>query len=138
MNGAFDVSFPEVTVKRRPENINHSPWMSEGLLKSSKTKQKLFSKKLKNPTEINKQKFCVYNKLFNKIRRAAKKNFYRDKFSEHSKNIKKTWEVIREVIGKKKNRESLPDFFRDNGEILTDIVDIAEGFNSFYSSIGPN
>ena len=112
--------------------------MSEGLLKSSKTKQKLFNKKLKNPTELNKQKFCNYNKLFNKIRRVAKKNFYRDKFSEHSKNIKKTWEVIREVIGKKKNRENLPDFFRNNGEILTEIADIAEGFNCFYSNIGPD
>ena len=49
-----------------------------------------------------------------------------------------TWEMIREVIGQKKNRENLPDFFRHNGSILTETIDIAEGFNDFSLELVPN
>ena len=40
-------------------------------------------------------------------------------------------------MGTKKYKESLPSFFNDNGKILTEVGDIAEGFNSFFSGIGP-
>ena len=44
---------------------------------------------------------------------------------------------IRQVIGGKKCRENLPDFFQNNGSILAEAIDIAEGFNGFFSGIGP-
>ena len=98
--------------------------MTPALLKSSKTKQRLFSKKLKHPTDENIKHFIAYNKVFNKVRRAAKKTYFSDQFAEYTNNIKKTWDTIREVIGKRKHRENLPDFFRDNGSILTEAKDI--------------
>ena len=49
----------------------------------------------------------------------------------------KTWNTIREVIGSKKHRENIPDYFKYNGKILTDSLEIAEGFNDFFVGIGP-
>ena len=57
VNAAVDISFPETTIKIKPENITFSPWMTPGLLTSSKTKQKLFNKKVKYPSNQNKLKF---------------------------------------------------------------------------------
>ena len=137
IDAAVDMSFPEVTIKTKPKNISFSPWMTPGLLKSSKTKQCLFTKKLKYPTVGNKKQFISYNGVFNKVRRAAKKDYYSNQFAENKNNIKRTWDVIREVIGKRKHRENLPDFFKHNGTILTEAKDIAEGFNGFFAGIGP-
>ena len=63
--------------------------MTPGLLNSCRSKQRLFSKKIKNPNERNKLNFSNFNKLLNKVKRAAKKSYYSGKFSEYSKNIKK-------------------------------------------------
>ena len=41
--------------------------------------------------------------------------------------MKKTWETIREVLGTQKHRE----------DIITGSSNIAEGFNEFFSGIGP-
>ena len=46
--------------------------------------------------------------------------------------------MIRDVIGSQsKNRENLPNFLRQNKDILNDPKDIADGFNDFFAGIGP-
>ena len=45
-----DVAVPEVEVKPKLSSTFRSPWMSKGLLISSKNKSKLISKKVKNPS----------------------------------------------------------------------------------------
>ena len=40
---------------------------------------------------------------------------------------------IRDIIGSKKEKDQLPDFFRDNSDIITNY----NGFNNFFSQIGP-
>ena len=50
--------------------------MSKGLMISQKRKEKLFAKKVRNPSELNKDKFKAYNTVYNRLRRAAKKSYY--------------------------------------------------------------
>ena len=45
--------------------------------------------------------------------------------------------MIREVIGSKKQKDQIPDFFRQNGQIISEYLDIANGFNTFFTGIGP-
>ena len=112
--------------------------MTQGLLISCKTKQKLFSKKLKSPTLSNITNFNQYNSIYNKLRRKAKYVYYKDLFEHNKTDIKKTWGIIREVIGnKKKQKQSLPEFFQQNKEIFNDPLLIANGFNTFFTEIGP-
>ena len=59
-------------------------------------------------------------------------------FELHKNNLKQTWTLIRDVIGcQTKKRENLPNFFRQNKDILNDPKDIANGFNDFFAGIGP-
>ena len=137
INAAVDTSFPTIKVKPKPKRFRHSPWMSAGLFVSHKKKEKLFAKKLKCPSPYNIDTFQVYNKIYNKVRRAAKKLYYDQQFKKYSRNIKETWSVIREVIGTKKQKDQIPDFFKANGQFINDYIEIANGFNTFFSQIGP-
>ena len=38
----------------------------------------------------------------------------------------------------KKDKEQIPDFFRENDNVIKDYLDIANGFNAFFSKIGKN
>ena len=112
--------------------------MSKGLIISQKRKEKLFSKKKKHPSVINNDNFKIYNTAYNKLRRAAKKLYYKNRFNKFISDSKQTWSLIREIIGTKKDKNQLPDFFKDNGQIITDNLEIANGFNKFFAQIGPN
>ena len=80
----------------------------------------------------------MYNSIYNKLRRASKKIYFESQFENFSKNSKKTWALIREIIGAKKEKLQIPDYFKVDKNIITNNLDIANGFNDFFSNIGPN
>ena len=56
-NSARDMAFPEIVAKPKSNKFSYSPWMTPGLRVSQKRKEKLFAKKIKNPSEVNKDIF---------------------------------------------------------------------------------
>ena len=86
---------------------------------------------------MNLEIFKIYNKIYNKLRRAAKKLYYKSQFDKFAKNSKQTWSVIREVIGTSKHKDQIPTFFEKNGQVISDCLEIVNGFNGFFAGIGP-
>ena len=86
---------------------------------------------------MNLEIFKIYNKIYNKLRRAAKKLYYKSQFDKFAKNSKQTWSVIREVIGTSKHKDQIPTFFVKNGQVISDCLEIVNGFNGFFAGIGP-
>ena len=130
-------AFPEINVQTNKKISPLNPWMTNALMTSRKRKQKLASKKIRNPTDENISIFKNYIKIYNKLIRASKINYYKTKFEEYSTNMRKTWDTIRDVIGSKKRKENIPDYFKEKGALITGSIEIAEGFNSFFAGIGP-
>ena len=136
INSAIDFHFPVTKLKLTSKKVRQTPWMTRGMLVSHKTKEKLFAKRKKFPSDQNIANFKTYNNLYNKIRRAAKKYHYEKQFSNFANNIKGTWSVIKELLGMKKQKDEIPDFFRENGNIVKDYFEISNGFNTFFSQVG--
>ena len=57
---------------------------------------------------------------------------------KHKSNLKKTWQIMKDVINRKRKSSSPPEYFDVNGEYVTDKNKISNGFNKFYVNIGPN
>ena len=132
----YEESFPFInrssTVKTSPIN----PWMTPGLLKSRKTKQHLYSRKSLHPTAHNINAFNNYVKLYKSLCRSAKTKHYVTKINNYKTDANKTWQTIREVLGTFKDKSHIPDFFIENQEVIQGDINIAEGFNKFFSEIG--
>ena len=73
----FDISFPLKAVEVGNINIKREPWMTAGLLNSSRYKSKLHVKKLCKPSQANIIEYKTYVKLFNKTKRKAKLAYYK-------------------------------------------------------------
>ena len=58
------------------EKTIRCPWMTPGLIKSSKRKQKLYNKFLKNKSIINEQNYKSYKGLFEKVKKTSKQRHY--------------------------------------------------------------
>ena len=75
--------------------------------------------------------------MFETLKFKSKKNYYSKLISKYKNNLKNTWSVIKEVIGKTKIRSStLPRRHVLNGIETFDKTTIANGFNDYFSSIG--
>ena len=79
----------------------------------------------------------MFVNIYNKTVRKAKLLYYDAKFKEYSHNLRKTWETLREILGIQKNRINILDFFRHGGQTIEGSKNIADGFNDFFSNIGP-
>ena len=134
----YEKAFPIIKLKIKTKTFL-SPWMTKGILKSSKKKQKLYEKFLKHRTVGNLEKYKNYKNLFEMIKRRSKKNYYNSLISQYKNSIKKTWDIIKEVTGKRKLKQSaLPRKLFINGTETCDSKIIAENFNIFFTQIGPS
>ena len=114
------------------------PWFTQGLKNSGRKRDKLFNKKLRNPTENNINTYKTYNNIYNKVKRAAKINYYRNLFTQHKNNIKMTWSILNQLTGRNKQRDNLPNTFSHQGRHFPGNKEIANGLNNFFAGVGPN
>ena len=112
--------------------IKREPWVTNGILTSSLTKSKLLKRKLKKPTEQNSNAFKKYCIIFDKVKNVAKESYFNLELELNLKNLKKTWEILRQAIHKQSNRPTIPDTFIINGKSNSNINEIAEEFNNFF------
>ena len=90
----------KVKVRIKTKSL-HSPWITRGIVKSSKRKQKLHEKYLKRRTNDTETAYKLYKNLFESIKRRAKQNYYSEKLLRFKYNwTVNTWVVIKELIGK--------------------------------------
>ena len=76
-----------------------SPWITKGLKKSSKRKQKLYVEFLEKRNEKTEKDYLDYKKLFESLKKRSKKMHYSNLMLKYKDNIKKTWQVIKEALG---------------------------------------
>ena len=129
---AYDKAFPIFHEKHKTHF--KQPWMSMGLLKSSRKKAKLYLKYIKNPTVANKLKFTIYRNKFKTLRLQAERNYYEIEFNKNSSNLKKTWSLIRSII-KTKVKDNSIEALKIDGIKNYDSAAMANEFNNYFSNI---
>ena len=130
-NTVFEKCFP--LNKKRVYRSSNNPWYNKELKKLNRIKQKKYKRFIENQSTANESDYKKAKKLYLQKIKAAKRKYYHDRLAKFKNNIKGTWKVINSVLGRKKGST---DFKIDiNGKIEVDEVDIANKFNSYFSSI---
>ena len=76
-----------------------------------------------------------YKRLLQRILRKAERDHYEAKFLEYANNIKRSWDLIKEVINKKKAKRISDTFIIDNKEV-NDPKIISNNFNNYFLNVG--
>lgn len=127
--------------KKIIKNDHHAqrkPWLSSGLLKSIRTKNKLYNKYVKNPSPITHSVDKKYRNKLNRLLKSTKKEYYHRKFTEATCNIKQTWKLINEVLNRKKSKTPGPNKILICNETTQNKDEICDEFNEFFVNIGPS
>ena len=145
--------------KTSKRTIQNNPWITSGIIASVKHCDSLYDdwrkcrdKKCKNGETDNRGGMCLcnlcstkryryklykeYRKVLKGIRKSAKSKFYAGKFIEKKGDMKKTWELINSIRGKRK-RQIKPQFLI-NDEKITNRRVIANEFNKYFVSLASN
>ena len=133
----YEIAFPKIKIKVNSKN-QLSPWITRGIIKSSKRKQKLYEKFLKNRNSANKENYKTFTRLFESIKQKSKKNYYHNILNTYKNDMKRTWATMKEIIGSKRSSgASFPKRLVVNNFEIFDQMTTAENFNNFFSEIGP-
>jgi hypothetical protein len=129
----YDECFPLKTVKMNYHN--RKPWLSEGLRKSIKIKNRLYLLQVKEPTDENVTAYKKYKHQLSKLMKKAERSHYSEILQHNKQNTKKMWSIIKEVISKKSHTRS-PSQIKIGDRLESDKNIIADRFNLYFSHIG--
>ena len=127
LTSLYDKIFEKFPVTVKSKTLKN-PWITKGILKSSKTKQRLYDKFLKSKTYEHEIIYKNYRKLFESIIQRAKWQYYSNMILHYKDNVKKTWQIMKKVIGKLVNN-SLPKHLVLNNRNIFDQKTIANSFS---------
>ena len=88
-NLIYDDCFPIKVIEIKTKNIL-SPWITKGIKKSSKRKQKLYGIFFKQRSPNNEKEYKDHKQLFEKIKKDSKRKYFQEKLSFYKKDIKNT------------------------------------------------
>ena len=126
-----DEHAPLKKVPKPKVNYIYKPWITKQILPYIIAKNKLAAKRHRNPTEFRKVRNYV-NNLVN----TSRSNYFKQYFTEHSKDAKKVWEGIRCAIEWHKCKSNTIDSVIDTkGNTITDSKSIACAFANYFKEI---
>ena len=112
------------------------PWLTLGLRNSIKLKNLLYIKYHKSPSNENLRIYKTYKKQLRDILRQAERNHYDEMFRINQSNLKKSWDLIKEVLNYKSETNATNNF-RIDDQLTSDTDRISNKFNEQYINAGP-
>jgi hypothetical protein len=131
---------PLKTVKFNHYKHKKENWMSQGLLKSIKTKDKLFLK-FKHETNVLRKKalelkYKTYKNKLNSLIRSAKKMHWEKVFDKTENNSKNTWKNINLLLNRSSKDANIPKQMELKNITYNSPLSVANAFNDFFTFIG--
>ena len=131
------------TVKLSKRNKVRNPWITSGIINSISHRDCLYKRWKKSTSKTCRfggtslyEDYRKYRNNLSNVIKKCKQQHYSVKFENATGNLKKTWSLINELRGKRSN--ILPSYFKIDGSSVTEDKDIANSFNSYFSSLAEN
>ena len=127
--------FPLEILTKKEIELESKPWITKGILTSSKIKNKTFKLFKKTGKQEDYQKFKTYRNLINKLKRRSMILYYNKYFQEHMNNAKKSWTGINTILCRKSKTKASDIFLNSNGNLFTDQKTVSKMFNNYFINV---
>ena len=134
---AKEKHFPSKIVKYNKRKHMKSKLMTDAILKSINTKDKLYKIVIQTDTEDEhlfsrlKSEFITHCTVLRRNIREAKQMYYTGTFDLYKNDIKNTWSVINSTFSRNKKCNASEQFIIDD-KVLKDPTVIAKEFNKYF------
>jgi len=107
------------------KQVLRKDWITIGLAKSCATKQDLYENFKADRNKYNWDLYIDYSRKLDRLKNKAKFDYYCRKFDENKDDLKKTWRLINNLLGRK----------RFNKLLTFPEEDAAHNFNKYFTSV---
>ncbi len=141
IENATNKHIPDKVVKFNKHKYKN---LTKGIIKSISFRDKLhYEIKQTTPNTVQHTTLNINLSTYNKILlkkpiRAAKLAYYEACFEKYKHDMRKTWLTINDILNKSRKKKSFPEAFKEDGQIISDKIEIANKFNLYFTNIGLN
>ena len=129
----YNKAFPEITLSIKISKSK--PWISKGLIKCSKEKNRLYKLYRKNNDIRSKVKYIKYRNIFKKLIKKAENKYYQDILFKSQKDSKETWKILNKLTKPENTKKEIREL-KYNQQVLNSNSAIANAFNEHFADIG--
>ena len=136
MSGKLNVVNTHTPFRTKRVRSERSPWITSELKKRMHEPDIM---KLKAIRSKNPQDWGEFKRLRNKVNsniKIAKESYYKQSFTEHKNDSRRTWQTKNELTSRKSNTSSIKELIV-NDVPINKTTDLANAFNEHFSTIGP-
>ena len=139
LHNAVDSFAPEKNTKIKSKHVIRNEWMTKGLMKSSTKSNKLYRKCIgESRTHSTYVRYITYSHLYKQLKHIAKTTYYANLLQKFKIDSKKTWQVLRTLIGKHNDKSCIPTHFKFNAGLINDPDQISNTFCNFFTNVRPS
>ena len=134
LNQIYCKTFP-LKIKYISQKRINNPWLTpviKAMIKEKSTQYKLFRMGIISRDANNR-----FRNNVNREVRHAKSTYYINRFNLYKHDLRKNWDLLRNLLGSKKKSNFVEELVSD-GITFTSQTDIVEKFNDFFTSIANN
>lgn len=131
---------PLKQLTKKEKKLNSKPWITKGILKSIKTKNRLYKKYMKKNSNEIKAFYKRYRNLLTRVKEQSKKLFLQDSIKQAGKDNKKLWRIVNNVINHKQPKKSVIDSVINpgTGKVVNNSSEISNLMNTNFVSLVDN
>ena len=117
--------------------INRHPWMTEALRTQIRLKNFKYKEYVKSNNVNIVESYKDSKRILHSSLRNAEIQYYSEQYELNSGDMFKSWKVLKTILALNSNSEKRQLCLTINNVAVTNSIDIANGFNDFFVSIGP-
>ena len=116
-----------------------TPWITNGIIKSIKIKQKLYKKAITKTNILNWIRYKSYRNRITKLIQHSKQNYYKSEIIKSKSNPGKLWKTLNNIITIKKNINTSAEIklYDIDNSLINDPEKVSSTFNQYFANIGP-
>jgi hypothetical protein len=119
-------------------NTPSTPWMNPSLIAACRKKSRLLKIYNKTKSAQSKLNYSTFRNKLKFLIKKEQKTYYENEFKKRSNNIHSTWQLINELLNKKRSNlnNNKITHITSNGISTSNPTDIANTFIDYFTSIG--
>ena len=128
---------PQRRATRVEKKLKSKPWLTQGLLKSIKLKNKMYTQFLMHPSNYQFDKYKKYRNVLNRAIKGAKRNYYNKIVTEEKHNSEKLYQIMNKICKLKNSKRIFStNLLNDKSNVTTKPEEIACVLNKHFASVG--
>ena len=131
----YDNIFPIQNKNISPKSSS-KPWIDAAIVRKIKRRNNMYVSLLRQ--DISRTEYNGFRNRLTLDIRLAKANYYKNKFDNFKNNMRKTWELINNVVRPGFSKKIFLKKLSIDGNLTDNVETIADYINDFFSSIGRN